>query len=51
MLVDAALVDERHRFAEQFDDGCDQEVATELDEICGLRLLRDDEGALPDRFE
>ena len=51
MLVDAALVHERHGFPERLDHGCDQEVATELDEIGGFRLLRHDKRPLPDRLK
>lgn len=40
-LVDASLADERHRLAERFDDGGDQEVAAELDEIRRFQRLGD----------
>jgi hypothetical protein len=39
MLVDASLMNERHGFAEGFDDRGDEKVAAELDEIGGLRRI------------
>jgi hypothetical protein len=39
MVVDASLTDERHGFAEGFDDRGDKKVTAELDKIGGLRRL------------
>ena len=41
-LVCTSIADERHCLAKRFDDGGDQEVAAELDEIRGFRRLGDD---------
>ena len=51
MPADAALADERHGLAEQFNHHGDQKVAAKLDEISGLRRLGDNESFLSDRIE
>ncbi len=51
MLVDPSLSDERHRLAKRFDDGGDQKVAAELDEIRRFRRFGDDESPLSDHVK
>ncbi|ENN87356.1 hypothetical protein RHSP_26704 [Rhizobium freirei PRF 81] len=49
--VDTALLDERHGLAERLDDGGDEEIAAELDEIGGLWFFAEYEGTLTDSLE
>src|SRR5436190_16583131 len=49
--VEAALADERDGLSESFDNGADQEIAAELDEISGLRRLGHNERLLSDCIE
>ena len=49
--VDAVLASEGDGFAERLDDGADEEIAGEFDDVGHLGLGADDEGALADGVE